>query len=389
MPRLTRQVPRYRLHRASSQAIVSLDGRRIYLGKHGSAASTAEYERIIREWLAHQRRLPGRAGLSVNELILAYWRFAESHYSRDGKPTRHLENIRNALKSLRQLYGHTPAEEFGAAAAKTIRRAMIDSGLCRNTVNGRMGKIRSMLKWAVGEKLIPADVLAEVKTVKALELGRQGVRETEEVRPVPDEHVRAVLPYLPAPVRAMVQVQWLTGMRPAEVASMKAGEIDRTGAVWAYRPARHKTMHKGIDRVVMIGPKAQEVLAPWLTDDPSAYLFSPRAAVEARNAERRASRRTPLTPSQAARKRKKNPRRKPGAFYTKNAYSEAVVRACSKAGVPAWRPNRLRHALATKVAKEYDLRAAQLILGHKSIRTTEVYVKPEPELSRDVMARIG
>jgi len=29
------RVPKYRLHKASGQALVQIDGRRIYLGKHG------------------------------------------------------------------------------------------------------------------------------------------------------------------------------------------------------------------------------------------------------------------------------------------------------------------------------------------------------------------
>jgi site-specific recombinase XerD len=57
--------------------------------------------------------------------------------------------------------------------------------------------------------------------------------------------------------------------------------------------------------------------------------------------------------------------------------------------VPVWGPNRLRHALATKVARQYDLRAAQVVLGHKSIKTTETYVKPDPDQARSVMSRIG
>src|SRR4051794_37474251 len=100
-----------------------------------------------------------------------------------------------------------------------------------------------MFRWAVGQQLVPADVLAELAAVKGLSYGRDGVRETEPVAPVPDDHVAAVLPHLPAPVRAMVQVQALTGMRPGEVVAMKAGEIDRSREVWLYRPRRHKTLH--------------------------------------------------------------------------------------------------------------------------------------------------
>ena len=39
MPRLTRANPKYRKHRASGQAVVTLDGRDRYLGPHGTNAS--------------------------------------------------------------------------------------------------------------------------------------------------------------------------------------------------------------------------------------------------------------------------------------------------------------------------------------------------------------
>ncbi len=36
MPRLTISIPKYRLHRASGQAVVTLNGRDFYLGKYNS-----------------------------------------------------------------------------------------------------------------------------------------------------------------------------------------------------------------------------------------------------------------------------------------------------------------------------------------------------------------
>ncbi len=39
MPRLTNSLPKYRKHKASGQAIVTLDGRDFYLGPHGTKAS--------------------------------------------------------------------------------------------------------------------------------------------------------------------------------------------------------------------------------------------------------------------------------------------------------------------------------------------------------------
>jgi hypothetical protein len=41
MPKLIHRTPRYCKHRASGQAIVTIDGRDIYPGPHGTAAQPA------------------------------------------------------------------------------------------------------------------------------------------------------------------------------------------------------------------------------------------------------------------------------------------------------------------------------------------------------------
>ncbi len=84
-------VPKYRRHKQSGQAVVTLRGgaggrRDVLLGKFGTAESKAEYARVIREWETNSRRLPPRAeeaaasDLSVNELALAYWKHAEEYH---------------------------------------------------------------------------------------------------------------------------------------------------------------------------------------------------------------------------------------------------------------------------------------------------------------------
>jgi hypothetical protein len=45
------RTPSYRLHKPSGQAVVTLSGR-VYLGRFGSTASRAEYDRRVAEWLA-------------------------------------------------------------------------------------------------------------------------------------------------------------------------------------------------------------------------------------------------------------------------------------------------------------------------------------------------
>jgi hypothetical protein len=55
------------------------------------------------------------------------------------------------------------------------------------------------------------------------------VKPQKKVKPAPEEHIDAILPHLTPSVRAMVEVQRLTGMRPGEVCRMTTGPIDRTG----------------------------------------------------------------------------------------------------------------------------------------------------------------
>jgi hypothetical protein len=66
MPKHIHAIPNYRKHKATGQAVVTVAGRDIYLGKHNSAASRQEYNRIIAEWIAHSGTLPQR---QANDLL--------------------------------------------------------------------------------------------------------------------------------------------------------------------------------------------------------------------------------------------------------------------------------------------------------------------------------
>jgi hypothetical protein len=78
------RTPSYRLHKPTNQAVVTLDGRDLYLGRSGSSESRAEYDRLVAEWLTNGRRLPvanseGGSDLTINEMLLAYLTFADSY----------------------------------------------------------------------------------------------------------------------------------------------------------------------------------------------------------------------------------------------------------------------------------------------------------------------
>ena len=389
----TLRAPKYRLHKPSGRAVATFGGKDVYLGAYGSPESRAEYNRLVAEYFVHGGRLPAPAGasgdLTVNELLVAYLRFADGYYRKNGKPTTEAECIRYSVRPLRKLYGHTPVKDFGPLALKAVREEMVKSGLCRNECNKRTGRIVRLFKWAVSEELAPASVHHALRAVTGLRRGRSEVRESEPVKPVPDAFVDAVRLFVARQVWAMIELQRLTGMRPGEVCAIRSADVDTSGKVWVYTPERHKTEHHGRVRRIYLGPQAQAVLGPWLRADLSAPLFSPREAMEEKWAERRRERKTPMTPSQSARKRKGKAKRVPGEVYDTRGYQHAIRYGCVKAGVPNWHPNQLRHNAATALRKEFGLDVARAVLGHSSPVVTEVYAELDGAIAADAMARVG
>jgi integrase len=161
---------------------------------------------------------------------------------------------------------------------------------------------------------------------------------------------------------------------------------------WSYQPGRHKSEHHDRDRVVFLGPKAVEIIRPFLTLDISGYLFSPRRAVADQNAVRRAERKTRLYQSHVAhqaQKRKARHRRELGDHYTVGTYRQAIHRACDEAGVPRWHPHQLRHSRADEIERAFDTDATKASLGHSSVNATKVYLSRDLTKAKEVAKKIG
>lgn len=413
MARRKLTVPSYLLHKPTGQARVRINGRDIFLGRYDSPGSRAEYARIIAELAVHptptdpNSATPGRRDVSVNELLLGFWGYAEAHYRRaDGTPTNELPQFRQTFRLVRELYGHTPAREFGPLALKAVRQKMIDQGWNRKLVNQRVGRVRRAFRWAVENELVPAAVLQALKAVAGLQAGRTSAREPDPVLPVADADVRATLPFLGPVVRGMVEVQLLTGMRPGEVCQLRPCDIDTTGEVWVFRPRQFKTRHRGKERSVAIGPRARVVLEGLAPAEPTAHYFDPRRTVADFRAARAAGRRTPRYASHMARNaavRVATPKREPTERYTVSSYGHAVARAVKRANwrrerlaglgnfdpVAHWHPNQLRHAHGTEVRRRFGLEAAQVALGHERADVTQVYAEKNLALAVKVAAEIG
>ena len=251
-----------------------------------------------------------------------------------------------------------------------------------------------------------------------------------------EQHARAILPHVSRQVAAMVELQLLTGMRSGEVCIIRGRDMTTGEGLWRYAPARHKTAHRGHRRVVVIGPKAQAVLTPFLRPNVDEYLFSPAEADAERRAARHAARVTPLSCGNVP---GSNVKRKPkvgrGERYTAASYRKAVNNGCRAAfpatadaelealarderrgrggtiaaarkavavrrpdlvkAAAAWHaanafhPHQLRHTYATMVDGLMGREASSTALGHASLDATAIYAARNDALAARVAEAVG
>jgi integrase len=383
------------------------------LGVYGSPESHRAHERIISQWrAAWGLGIDPEAGsaappgsLTVEEVAARYWLHAEKRYpKRPGQDHGEIDNIRYALRALRRLYGPLPVEEFGPKNLKLLRQSLASGGwltdtetkvrenrgkplgMGRKALNQRVDHVRRMFRWAVGDELIPSELADRLDHVAPLTAGEHGVRETDDVPPVPEDDLAKTLPELPRILRAMVEVQLLTGARPGEITRLRpcdlirSGEIDlgkgirtKVGQCWAVVPKQHKTAWRSHKRIILIGPQAQQILAPFLKERPAEVpLFSPAEASADRGVKHKPRRKRP-----------------PGSQYGVRSYNRAVGRACKRAGVPVWHVNQLRHNAGTRLVEQFGWAIAQVVLGHSCERMTRVYALEDLKKAADALGKAG
>lgn len=428
--------PVLRFHAKSKQHYVWLGrskGGRLHMGRDYVRAQE-RYERFCREWRTNNGPPPARSvdtggpGPTVTEVLTHYYR----HRRQDGLGSRDLNRIKAAARFARRAHGDEPAATFRAPQLKQLRAVMLRAPsrrrpvpkeerkafrriepvspaplpLSRRYVNRMVADLKACWTWAASEDLVPAETAMSLQTVKGLRKGKGG-REVSRSTAVDPAAVAATLPELAPIVRDMVRLQQLAGMRPGELCALRRRDVSidpaervplpetdrqvaalRCGetAVWVAVPESHKTLWRGgKPRVVVLGPKAQEILRPYLERDPDAHLFSPREVSDAwRVAHGRAL--------------KYGTGREPGDRYTTQTYGRAVGYAVDRASrkriaagqppLPRWRPNQLRKAAATEAAEQFDRSHASAMLGN-SMDVIDVYVLHELRKAAETAAAIG
>jgi integrase len=357
------RIPKHCEHRATGRGFVRLGGKQVYTGRWGTQEAATRYERLVAEWMLAGRQ-EARQGCGEATMLDLIDQWAKKPPTAAKFWPSLTASVRKGLVATRT-GGLTP-ERFTPKAFKLLRQSWIDRGLCRRMVNEHGLHLRAMLKWAVAEELCPVATLQGVRAVGSVRRGAPGVRDREPVAPVPADVLEATRAKLSPRHRDMVDLQLLTGMRPGELCAMRLGDLDRSGEVWAYRPAAHKNAWRGKTRAVSLGPRAQEILRPYIERAATGARLNP------------AVRSFPLFPAVG--------KAKP---ITLAAYYNAVARAARRAGREPWGLNRLRHNAATNIRREFGLEAAQVVLGHANARITEIYAEVSRERADAVAKQIG
>jgi len=338
--------------------------------------------------------------MTIDELCDQYERFAAIYYRQPGSkhPTGTLKNIRDALRVLRDMQdptpapgmlwqdrdrriGDLPADLMTAKLLKAIQRAQADQGLARRTVNDRIAWIQRMFCWAADpeQELLPEDVCAKVRMVKPLRPGRSNAAEPPPRRSVSYEAVRATALFATPMIRTMIHVLWHTGMRAGEVCRMRKSEINRDGPIWIYEPAHHKTEHHGRQRIIPLGPKCQQALTAWW--DQARTLPGAGAGAGAGS----------LPGAGAGDLLFEGGRfRGSGRPITRQAFYNAIRRINMKYGLDDWGLHQVRKAFATRVARKFSERDAQLLLDHADVDITRRhYIDPDLQRKIELMEEIG
>jgi integrase len=306
--------------------------------------------------------LPG--GATLSQTIAQYSQHCQSYYVLPGgRVSSEPRNIALALSYLLRAAGDVPTAQLSKEHLKAARELMVKT-CSRKTTNQHVGRVKRFARWAADKGLLPDAAALSIGSLSNLPAFRSGAVEHDPVEAVDWSHVEPVVGAIAEPWRSLVLLQWYSGLRPAEACGLLRSQLADTPAGRVVDLGlQHKGGWRNRRKVIPVGPRAVEVLSPWveaaaLHDRDAIFVTTWTASEKPR----------PAQPS---------------------SYAHAVLRACKRLKVPEWSPNQLRHAYATRVRAALGLEAAQHALGHAKADVTQVYAERDAKLARKAADELG
>lgn len=282
-------------------------------------------------------------------------RFSDALWLERGLSANTLGSYQSDLRHAALWLAQAGTNLAGASRAdlQAYLAALVGQRLKPRTSARRLSSLRQFYQWAVRETVLGNDPTALIEAPK---LGRPLPKSLSE------SEVEALLqaPDPDSPEgqrdRCMLEVLYATGLRVSELVGLTADQI---------------SLAQGLVRVV--GKGGKERLVP--LGDEAAEWIRRFAAVGRREllGERQCNAFFPT---------------RRGSGMTRQAFWYRIKKYAQAAGInTALSPHTLRHAFATHLLNHgADLRVVQLLLGHSSLSTTQIYTHVAKERLKNLYA---
>lgn len=295
---------------------VTLGGRKVSLGVSGRAnkrAAVEAWHRLIAVGPAPKPEPEPKAGATVQAVVDAFLADAKGR-------------VRPVIMQFYERFCRFFAAENGALPADALTLTQVEAWARKptwgsSTRHDALGILATAFRWAERAGMIGSNPLQGLRKPPKASRGAKAVISAEE-------HAR-LCAHADPPFRAFLQLLWLTGARPGEVAALRAEQVDHAQGVAVL--SEHKTAHLGKSRVLFLSPEALAVI---------------RGLGRAEGL---------LFPGEA------------GQPMTAQAIGKRLRRLCVKAGVRNCTPYGYRHSFASDaLAKGVPDAQVAALMGHAS-----------------------
>ncbi|MCA3243895.1 MAG: tyrosine recombinase [Alphaproteobacteria bacterium] len=269
----------------------------------------------------------------------------------------HLQVSRGLSANTVASYGRDGRDFLGNAASLPTDRTAVEAWLTRRQDQSprsnarRLSALRQFYAYARQKGWVEADPTADLATPKQPQPLPKALSESQMQAllqaPLGDSHTEVRL-------RLILTLLYVCGLRVSELASLTLHDVQQAEGPWL------RVTGKGSKtRAVPLGPVVQEVL--------QAYLAHARSRLKGASGPW-------LLPGPGG----KRP-------LTRVRLFQVVKEAGARVGV-AVAPHHLRHTFATHLLNhQADLRAVQLMLGHASLNTTQIYTRLTTQRLKDTL----
>jgi integrase/recombinase XerD len=270
-------------------------------------------------------------------------RFADAVWMERGLSANTLSSYQSDLRHCaRWLQANAGGELLRVRRDQLLRylAAGVDEGVRPRTSARRLSTLRQFFQWGLREQLLHADPTAQIEAPR---LGRPlpkslSETEVEALLDAPDAGTAEGLRD-----RAMLEVLYATGLRVSELVGLQPGQLSLSqGLVRVVgKGGKERLVPLGDEAVSWVGRFLSVARRELLGGQPCAALFPTRR----------------------------------GSGMTRQAFWYRIKKHALAAGIrQTLSPHTVRHAFATHLVNHgADLRVVQMLLGHSSLSTTQIY----------------